>query len=109
MHVTLQKNFLFPCKVLDLQPIPVQSIEFEAYYKNIRWNSMIFCIHLMLNQNLSTMRSKKSVLTSFILMFIFSMSVMAQSEHEVIAVINKADWCPVCRKNVERAMKASKD
>jgi len=54
------------------------------------------------------MRTTKSIITSFILMFIFSMSVMAQSQHDVIAVINKADWCPVCQKNGERAMKALK-
>ena len=54
------------------------------------------------------MRTTKSIITSFILMFIFSMSVMAQSQHEVIAVINKADWCPVCEKNGERAMEALK-
>ena len=62
----------------------------------------------MLNQNLSTMKTKKSIFTSFILMFIFSISVMAQSEQKVVAVINKADWCPVCEKNGERAMKALK-
>ncbi|MBS3777029.1 MAG: hypothetical protein KGY70_17660, partial [Bacteroidales bacterium] len=54
------------------------------------------------------MRTTKSIITSFILMFIFSMSVMAQSQHEVIAVINKADWCPVCEKNGGRAMEALK-
>jgi thiol:disulfide interchange protein len=54
------------------------------------------------------MRTTKSIITIFILMVIFSMSAMAQSEKQVIAVVNKADWCPVCQENGERAMKALK-
>jgi len=48
----------------------------------------------------------KTILTSFILVTLFSVSVMAQSSAKVIAVVNKADWCPVCEKNGERAMAA---
>src|SRR6056297_3547732 len=54
------------------------------------------------------MKTMKTILTSFILVTLFSVSVMAQSSAKVIAVINKADWCPVCEKNGERAMKALK-
>lgn len=42
------------------------------------------------------------------LMILFSMSAMAQSDARVIGVINKADWCSVCEKNGKRAMKALK-
>ncbi|MDY6800338.1 MAG: hypothetical protein SVU94_03835 [Bacteroidota bacterium] len=48
----------------------------------------------------------RTILTSFILVALFSVSVMAQSGTKVIAVVNKADWCPVCEKNGERAMAA---
>lgn len=54
------------------------------------------------------MRHTKSIFTSILMMVLFSMSAMAQSEAEVIGVINKADWCPVCEKNGARAMKALK-
>jgi thiol:disulfide interchange protein len=39
-----------------------------------------------------------------ILTILVSVSAMAQSEPEVIAVINKADWCGVCKANGPRAM-----
>jgi len=45
----------------------------------------------------------KSVLTSLALVLFLSVSVMAQSEAKVIAVVNHADWCPVCKANGERA------
>jgi hypothetical protein len=38
----------------------------------------------------------------------FSVSAMAQTNAEVIGVINRADWCPVCENNGERAMKTFK-
>jgi len=54
------------------------------------------------------MRHTKSIFTSILMIMLFSMSAMAQSEARVIGVINKADWCPVCEKNGPRAMKALK-
>ncbi|MBS3808446.1 MAG: hypothetical protein KGY60_13155 [Bacteroidales bacterium] len=54
------------------------------------------------------MRHTKSIFTSILMIVLFSISAMAQSEAEVIGVINKADWCPVCEKNGARAMKALK-
>lgn len=48
----------------------------------------------------------KTILTSFALVALLSVSAMAQSGAKVIAVVNKADWCPTCEKNGERAMSA---
>lgn len=50
----------------------------------------------------------KSILITLLMGFVFSMSAIAQSGAEVIAVINEADWCSVCEENGERAMKALK-
>ncbi|MBK7625601.1 MAG: hypothetical protein IPJ16_00110 [Bacteroidales bacterium] len=52
------------------------------------------------------MKTVKSIFTSMILALMVSASVMAQSEPKVVAVVNKADWCPVCKENGERAMAA---
>lgn len=52
------------------------------------------------------MKTVKSILISTVLFLLVSVSVMAQSEAKVIAVINKADWCSVCKTNGERAMAA---
>jgi thiol:disulfide interchange protein len=54
------------------------------------------------------MKNAKSVITSIVMMLLFSVSVIAQSEAKVIAVVNKADWCPVCKENGPRAMKTLK-
>ena len=62
----------------------------------------------MLNLKSIIMRHTKTLLTSMLMIVMFSMSAMAQSEAKVIGVINKADWCPVCEKNGARAMKALK-
>lgn len=50
------------------------------------------------------MKTLKTIFASIILVTLFSVSVMAQSGTKVIAVVNKADWCPTCEKNGERAM-----
>lgn len=52
------------------------------------------------------MKTVKSIFTSMILALIVSASLMAQSEPKVVAIVNKADWCPVCQANGERAMAA---
>lgn len=52
------------------------------------------------------MKTMKTIVTSFVLVTLISVSVMAQSGAKVIAVVNKADWCPTCEKNGERAMAA---
>jgi len=52
------------------------------------------------------MKTVKSFLISAVLFLALSVSVSAQSDAKVIAVINKADWCSVCKANGERAMAA---
>jgi hypothetical protein len=52
------------------------------------------------------MKTVKSILASVVLVMLVSVSVFAQSETKVIAVINRADWCPTCKQNGERAMAA---
>ena len=47
------------------------------------------------------MKTVKSIFTSMILALMVSASVMAQSEPKVVAVVNKADWCPGCQANGE--------
>jgi hypothetical protein len=52
------------------------------------------------------MKTVKTILTGVVLFLVLSASSLAQSEGKVIAVINKADWCPVCKANGARAMSA---
>lgn len=52
------------------------------------------------------MKTLKTIFSSMVLITLLSVSVMAQSGAKVIAVVNKADWCPSCEKNGERAMNA---
>ncbi|MBW6492682.1 MAG: hypothetical protein K0B15_15975 [Lentimicrobium sp.] len=52
------------------------------------------------------MNTRKLIFTSLALVLLVSISVMAQTGPKVIAVINKAEWCPVCQQNGERAMAA---
>lgn len=40
---------------------------------------------------------------------LLSASAFAQSSAKVIAVVNKADWCSVCKANEQRAMAAFKE
>ena len=46
----------------------------------------------------------KTLLTSLIFALFISLTVNAQMDTKVIAVVNRADWCPACEKNGERAM-----
>lgn len=52
------------------------------------------------------MKTVKSIIVSAILVVLVSVSAFAQSNAKVIAVINKADWCPTCQANGQRAMAA---
>jgi hypothetical protein len=54
------------------------------------------------------MKTLKTIFTSLAIVLLFSVSAMAQSGAEVYGVINRADWCPVCENNGERAMKVFK-
>lgn len=46
----------------------------------------------------------KTLLTSLVFALFISLSATAQMDTKVIAVVNRADWCPACEKNGERAM-----
>ncbi|MBK8881368.1 MAG: hypothetical protein IPN67_03020 [Bacteroidales bacterium] len=52
------------------------------------------------------MKTVKSILISAVLFLAVSVSLMAQSETKVNSMINKADWCSVCKANGDRAMAA---
>ncbi|MBK7625600.1 MAG: hypothetical protein IPJ16_00105 [Bacteroidales bacterium] len=55
------------------------------------------------------MKTAKPILIAIILNIIIALSLNAQTEIKVIAVLNKADWCPVCRTHDKRAMPAIMD
>ena len=48
---------------------------------------------------------KNLKLNLVILFTLLSLSLFAQTETKVIAVVTKADWCPTCVKNGERVTK----
>jgi len=52
------------------------------------------------------MKAIKTIFASVVLIALVSVSTFAGKGSKVIAVINKADWCPTCQKNGERAMAA---
>lgn len=52
------------------------------------------------------MKNLKLVVASSIFTILFSVNAFAQSSPKIIAVINKANWCSVCKANEERAMAA---
>jgi len=52
------------------------------------------------------MKTQKSVIFSLAIIMLMSVSAMAQSDAKVIAVINHAEWCSVCKSNGERAQAA---
>ena len=50
------------------------------------------------------MKTVKTILAAMALTLLTTVSAFAQSGPSVLAVINKADWCPVCKANGPRAM-----
>lgn len=54
------------------------------------------------------MKSIKTIFASLILIALVSVSAFAGTGSKVIAVVNKAEWCPTCQKNGMRAMEAFK-
>ena len=52
------------------------------------------------------MKTKMSIISSLAMILFLSVSAMAQSDSKVIAVINHAEWCSVCKNNGERAQAA---
>jgi len=54
---------------------------------------------------LKIMKNIKTIFAGVILITLVSFSAFAKSDAKVIAVVNQAEWCPVCQKNDVRAMK----
>ncbi len=52
------------------------------------------------------MKTVKTIFASVIILVLVSVSAFAETGAKVIAVINRADWCPTCQQNGERAMAA---
>jgi thiol:disulfide interchange protein len=52
------------------------------------------------------MKTTKSVLASLAIILLVSVPALAQPEVKVIAVVNHADWCHVCKENGDRAKAA---
>lgn len=48
------------------------------------------------------MKNTKSIL--IVLMMVLGASIFSQNNAKVIVVVNKADWCSICRANGQRAM-----
>ena len=56
-----------------------------------------------------TMKHLKLAFGLAIFTLLFSVNTFAQSSAKIIAVVNKASWCSVCKSNEERAMAAFKE
>jgi thiol-disulfide isomerase/thioredoxin len=55
------------------------------------------------------MKNVKTIFASAALVLLVSVSAFAGTGSKVIAVVNKAEWCPVCEKNGMRAMETFKE
>lgn len=54
------------------------------------------------------MKTVKTAFTGIALLLLVSVSAFAGNKAKVIAVMNRAEWCPVCQNNGMRAMDAFK-
>lgn len=54
------------------------------------------------------MKTVKKAFAAIALVLLVSVSAFAGNKAKVIAVMNRADWCPVCQNNGMRAMDAFK-
>lgn len=52
------------------------------------------------------MKTKNLILMGFLILAVFPAFAQKAAEPKVIAVINQADWCHVCKENGQRAMAA---
>ena len=52
------------------------------------------------------MKEVKSIIATALLAVVFSIGALAQTAPKIIAVVNQADWCSVCKANGQRAMGA---
>ena len=50
------------------------------------------------------MKNVKTIFASVALILLVSISAFAGTGAKVIGVVNKAEWCPTCKNNGERAM-----
>lgn len=55
------------------------------------------------------MKNLKLVMAATLFGILFSVGVFAQSPAKIIAVVNEANWCSVCKANGERALAAFKE
>lgn len=55
------------------------------------------------------MKNAKTIFASVVLITLVSVTAFAGNGSKVIAVVNKAEWCPVCEKNGMRAMETFKE
>ncbi len=55
------------------------------------------------------MKNVKTIFASVVFIMLVSVTAFAGNGSKVIAVVNKAEWCPVCEKNGMRAMKTFKE
>ena len=52
------------------------------------------------------MKKVKSIIAAALFAVVFSIGAFAQTAPKIIAVVNQADWCSVCKANGQRAMGA---
>ena len=52
------------------------------------------------------MKKVKSIMATALFAVVFSIGAFAQTAPKIIAVVNQADWCSVCKANGQRAMGA---
>jgi thiol:disulfide interchange protein len=52
------------------------------------------------------MKKVKSIIATALFAVVFSIGAFAQTAPKIIAVVNQADWCSVCKANGQRAMGA---
>jgi len=50
------------------------------------------------------MKKVKSIIATAVFAVVFSIGAFAQTEPKIIAVVNQAEWCSVCKANGQRAM-----
>lgn len=50
------------------------------------------------------MKKVKSIIATALFAVVFSIGAFAQTAPKIIAVVNQADWCSVCKANGQRAM-----
>lgn len=55
------------------------------------------------------MKKVKTIFASMVFIMLVSVTAFAGNGSKVIAVVNKAEWCPVCEKNGMRAMETFKE